>query len=124
MAGGIDDNEDPGAAALREVAEETSIVSASILSEREGWLQYDFPTVVRTWPLAGPHSGPCSDGCSVCLAVALVGPAHGAHVPTDAHTCSDEPDGARAGEAAPGWGLAALQGAEAEVVPRALSWLR
>ena len=47
MTGGIDDNEDPGAAALREVAEETSIVSASILSEREGWLQYDFPTVVR-----------------------------------------------------------------------------
>ena len=52
MAGGIDDNEDPRAAALREVAEETSIVSASILSEREGWLQYDFPTVVRG-PLPG-----------------------------------------------------------------------
>ena len=42
------------AAALREVTEETSIVSARIVGEREAWLQYDFPTKVRT--TLAPHA--------------------------------------------------------------------
>jgi 8-oxo-dGTP pyrophosphatase MutT (NUDIX family) len=45
--GGIDEGEDPATAALREVAEETSICSARIVGELDQWLTYDFPTVVR-----------------------------------------------------------------------------
>ncbi|KAG1681099.1 hypothetical protein FOA52_015539 [Chlamydomonas sp. UWO 241] len=45
--GGIDEGEEPHEAALREVTEETSIVSARIVGEIDGWLTYDFPTRVK-----------------------------------------------------------------------------
>jgi putative (di)nucleoside polyphosphate hydrolase len=43
MQGGIDVGEDPRAAAVRELTEETGIRSARILAEHSAWLQYDFP---------------------------------------------------------------------------------
>ena len=46
--GGIDPGETPGQAAVRELYEETSMRSVSILGEAEEWLCYDLPP-----PLAG-----------------------------------------------------------------------
>ncbi|CAI0442186.1 unnamed protein product [Linum tenue] len=45
--GGIDESEDPKAAALRELKEETGVSSAEILAEAPFWLTYDFPPQVR-----------------------------------------------------------------------------
>ncbi len=41
--GGIDEGEDPEAAALRELSEETGMRSVSLLGEMQGWLRYDLP---------------------------------------------------------------------------------
>lgn len=41
--GGIDAGEDPAAAALRELKEETGVSSARIIGESRGWHQYDLP---------------------------------------------------------------------------------
>jgi putative (di)nucleoside polyphosphate hydrolase len=41
--GGIDENEDPRRAALRELSEETSIKTVEILAETPEWLTYDLP---------------------------------------------------------------------------------
>jgi putative (di)nucleoside polyphosphate hydrolase len=41
--GGIDDGEEPAAAAVRELAEETGIRSATILAESAHWYPYDLP---------------------------------------------------------------------------------
>lgn len=41
--GGVDEGEDLYAAALRELKEETGVVSTSLLGRVEGWLTYDFP---------------------------------------------------------------------------------
>jgi putative (di)nucleoside polyphosphate hydrolase len=46
--GGIDAGEEPHAAALRELYEETNVRSVSLLGETRDWLSYDIPT-----PLAG-----------------------------------------------------------------------
>ncbi|KAK9170318.1 hypothetical protein Syun_002458 [Stephania yunnanensis] len=45
--GGIDDNEDPRTAVIRELREETGVTSAEIVSEVPYWLTYDFPPEVR-----------------------------------------------------------------------------
>ena len=49
--GGIDKNEDPAAAALRELAEETGITSAKLIAETAGWQSYDLPPelVGKAW---------------------------------------------------------------------------
>jgi len=49
--GGIDKGEDPAAAALRELGEETGIRSVAILGETPGWLRYDLPPhlVGKAW---------------------------------------------------------------------------
>ena len=49
--GGIDKDEDPATAALRELAEETGITSARIIAETSGWLRYDLPPelVGKAW---------------------------------------------------------------------------
>lgn len=41
--GGIDDGEDPRAAALRELEEETGLTQVDIVAETPGWLTYDLP---------------------------------------------------------------------------------
>jgi putative (di)nucleoside polyphosphate hydrolase len=41
--GGVDADEDLYAAARRELAEETGVVSTSLLGRTEGWIAYDFP---------------------------------------------------------------------------------
>lgn len=44
--GGIDEGEDPAAAAARELREETGVRSARIVAAHPDWLQYDFPPEV------------------------------------------------------------------------------
>jgi putative (di)nucleoside polyphosphate hydrolase len=41
--GGVDDGEDFYDAARRELAEETGVVSTSLLGRTQGWIAYDFP---------------------------------------------------------------------------------
>ncbi len=41
--GGVDEGEDLFEAALRELEEETGVVSVSILGRTPGWITYDFP---------------------------------------------------------------------------------
>ncbi|KAG9136017.1 hypothetical protein Leryth_015865 [Lithospermum erythrorhizon] len=45
--GGIEEGEDPRAAAIRELKEETGIVSAKIIAEVPNWLTYEFPPPVK-----------------------------------------------------------------------------
>ena len=49
--GGLDDGEEPYTAALRELFEETSVKSASLIAEAPGWLTYDLPPalVAKSW---------------------------------------------------------------------------
>ncbi|WP_161912064.1 RNA pyrophosphohydrolase [Methylosinus sp. C49] len=41
--GGIDEGEEPLAAALRELHEETNVTSVSVLAEAQDWYSYDLP---------------------------------------------------------------------------------
>ncbi|KAJ0038829.1 hypothetical protein Pint_22268 [Pistacia integerrima] len=45
--GAIEDGEEPKSAALRELQEETGVVSAEIIAEVPNWLTYDFPPAVK-----------------------------------------------------------------------------
>ncbi|KAK9290633.1 hypothetical protein L1049_008806 [Liquidambar formosana] len=45
--GGIDDDEDPRNAAVRELREETGVTSAELLAEVPYWLTYDFPLELK-----------------------------------------------------------------------------
>ncbi len=49
--GGIDEGEDPRAAAHREVSEETGITSIEVIGESRGWHTYDLPAdlVGKAW---------------------------------------------------------------------------
>lgn len=49
--GGVDEGEDPRAAALRELYEETGMRSVEIIAEHPGWLKYDLPRdlIGRAW---------------------------------------------------------------------------
>lgn len=55
--GGIDAAEDPRAAALRELMEETSITSASIIAESRDWYRYDLPETLRPQAWGGRYQG-------------------------------------------------------------------
>ena len=55
--GGIDDGEDPRAAAARELFEETGIRSAKIVTEREEWIDYDLPPDLVGKPWGGRFRG-------------------------------------------------------------------
>ena len=49
--GGLDEDEEPFAAALRELYEETSVRHASLIAAAPGWLTYDLPAdlVATSW---------------------------------------------------------------------------
>jgi putative (di)nucleoside polyphosphate hydrolase len=49
--GGIDKDENPGPAALRELAEETAVTSAAIIAESPEWYTYDLPDhlIGKSW---------------------------------------------------------------------------
>jgi putative (di)nucleoside polyphosphate hydrolase len=55
--GGIDKGEDPWPAALRELAEETSIASVEKLGEVPDWLNYDLPPEVAAEAWKGRYRG-------------------------------------------------------------------
>ena len=55
--GGIDKGETPYAAALRELAEETSVTSVSLLAEVPGWLTYDLPEEIAGTAWKGKYKG-------------------------------------------------------------------
>lgn len=55
--GGIDANEDPAKAALRELDEETGIRSAQIVAESAGWYSYDLPAGLRPKAWGGRYCG-------------------------------------------------------------------
>jgi putative (di)nucleoside polyphosphate hydrolase len=55
--GGIDPGEDPAAAALRELAEETGIRSAEIIASTPGWLRYDLPPHLIGTAWGGKYRG-------------------------------------------------------------------
>ncbi|MBT6407024.1 MAG: RNA pyrophosphohydrolase, partial [Rhodospirillaceae bacterium] len=55
--GGIDDDESPLDAVLRELAEETGVTSVEVLGESSGWLQYDLPDELIGKVLGGIYRG-------------------------------------------------------------------
>lgn len=55
--GGIEKDEDPATAALRELAEETGITSARIIDETAGWLRYDLPAELLGKGWKGKYRG-------------------------------------------------------------------
>ncbi len=55
--GGIDESEDPAAAALRELAEETGAEKVDILGRTSGWLSYDLPAELVGIALHGRYRG-------------------------------------------------------------------
>ncbi len=55
--GGIDENEDPAVAALRELAEETGTDKAQILAQSPRWLNYDLPAHLIGLALGGKYRG-------------------------------------------------------------------
>ncbi len=55
--GGIDEGEDPRAAVLRELAEETGITRTKILAEHDEWLSYDLPAELAGTLFGGRFRG-------------------------------------------------------------------
>jgi putative (di)nucleoside polyphosphate hydrolase len=55
--GGIDPGEDPAAAALRELHEETGSDNVALLAEAEGWLAYDLPPALAATAWGGKYRG-------------------------------------------------------------------
>ena len=55
--GGIDEGEDPLAAAHRELYEETGIRSVELLGESDGWIDYDLPPALVGIALKGRYRG-------------------------------------------------------------------
>jgi putative (di)nucleoside polyphosphate hydrolase len=55
--GGIDEDEDPTVAALRELYEETGVRSAEIIAESKNWITYDLPPEAVGKALKGKYRG-------------------------------------------------------------------
>ncbi len=55
--GGVDKGEDPTAAVLREVAEETGTAKVTLLAESDGWLTYDLPPEISRQAWKGRYRG-------------------------------------------------------------------
>ncbi len=55
--GGVDEGEDAYLAALRELAEETSVTSVTRLAEASGWFAYDLPDDIAQEAWRGRYAG-------------------------------------------------------------------
>ncbi len=55
--GGIDEDEDPQAAALRELAEETNVTSVSVLAQSPDWYAYTLPPDIAKQSWKGRYIG-------------------------------------------------------------------
>ncbi len=55
--GGIDTGEDPLAAAIRELQEETNVTSVSLIAEAEDWFAYDLPEDIAQESWKGRYRG-------------------------------------------------------------------
>jgi putative (di)nucleoside polyphosphate hydrolase len=55
--GGLDPGEDPYQAALRELAEETNIVSVELIAEARDWVFYDLPPKAAATAWGGRYRG-------------------------------------------------------------------
>lgn len=55
--GGIDDAEEPRAAAMRELQEETGVTGAQVLAESADWYRYDLPDALVPKIWKGQHRG-------------------------------------------------------------------
>ena len=55
--GGINSGEEPEAAALRELEEETNIKTVRIVDRTKEWLYYDYPPTTSTQSFAGNYRG-------------------------------------------------------------------
>jgi len=55
--GGLDPGEDPYRAALRELAEETNIVSVEVVAEAREWFVYDLPRAAAATAWGGRYRG-------------------------------------------------------------------
>lgn len=55
--GGIDQGEDPRAAAFRELREETNVTSASLIAEAPDWFAYDLPPDIAQKAWGGRYRG-------------------------------------------------------------------
>lgn len=55
--GGIDKGEDPKAAAVRELGEETSVLNAKVIGVANDWIPYDLPDAVLGTALKGKYRG-------------------------------------------------------------------
>jgi putative (di)nucleoside polyphosphate hydrolase len=55
--GGLDEDEDPYQAALRELYEETSVRSVSLITEAPGWFAYDLPAELIATSWGGRYRG-------------------------------------------------------------------
>lgn len=55
--GGIDQGEEPRAAAIRELEEETGVQSVDVVAESSGWLTYDLPDDLLGVALKGKYRG-------------------------------------------------------------------
>ena len=55
--GGIDEDEDPAKAAIRELAEETGIHSVHVIAESAQWYTYDLPAELRPRAWCGRYCG-------------------------------------------------------------------
>lgn len=82
--GGIDADEEPIDAALRELYEETSITSISILTSAPNWISYDLPPALLGKALKGKYRGQRQKWFAVLFEgstdeINVLNPADGAH---------------------------------------------